>query len=572
MGSGGNMADIFRKSSLDKLSSPEQLDKAITIISPSFWIAAIGGGLIIAVALIWSIFGRLPVNVNANGIYMGSDNMHAVVAEADGIVKEVFVSEGDAVTAGQKIAQLDDEIYQTELEKLTGRRDDVEAVTFYSYDDPATADTKPLLDIKAQSELSGTTLSADQAALRERHKALSKQKGTTSSAKESMNSAESTVKKRQNEYLALQKSYKKAQEEYSEAETKYTNFLQKLASLGVDVSDPDKSVRDKNDPEGNDENVIILGIDALTNWPDGTPMTEEDKADLKKDFHDYKTGWEDALKSVDKEEAAIKKKEVEVGTAETKYSQAVQTYNTEKAAQKSLQDTVSQLEAKVKGDKTGRNDQMSALEEQFEAAKGSILDQINQEIAKQSEAANAMLLTSRVNGNVSGLNIEEGNAVQRGMKICKVTSSGNEDTGVICYVPVSEGKKIRKDMKIIVYPSTVNKQEYGHMEGTVVKVSQTVVSAEDMQNQLGDPTLVQAFQQSGAVIRVICSLKKDDSTASGYAWSSKKGADVVLEEGAVITADIVTEEKAPITMLIPYIKELFSVDHNREDNQNQNGN
>lgn len=98
------MADIFRKSSLDKLSSPEQLDKAITIISPSFWIAAIGGGLIIAVALVWSIFGRLPVNVNANGIYMGKDGMHAVVAEADGIVQEVFVAEGDTVTAGEKIA------------------------------------------------------------------------------------------------------------------------------------------------------------------------------------------------------------------------------------------------------------------------------------------------------------------------------------------------------------------------------------------------------------------------------------------------------------------------------------
>ncbi len=79
------MADIFRKSSLDKLSSPEQLDKAITIISPSFWIAAAGGGLIIAIALVWSIIGRLPVNASANGIYMGMDGMHSVVAEADGI-------------------------------------------------------------------------------------------------------------------------------------------------------------------------------------------------------------------------------------------------------------------------------------------------------------------------------------------------------------------------------------------------------------------------------------------------------------------------------------------------------
>ena len=36
------MKEIYRKSVLEKMSSPEQLDKAITIISPSFWIAAAG--------------------------------------------------------------------------------------------------------------------------------------------------------------------------------------------------------------------------------------------------------------------------------------------------------------------------------------------------------------------------------------------------------------------------------------------------------------------------------------------------------------------------------------------------
>ena len=57
------MADLFRKTSLEKLSSPEQLDKMIVITPPSFWMALSGAGLVIVVALIWSILGRLPVNV-----------------------------------------------------------------------------------------------------------------------------------------------------------------------------------------------------------------------------------------------------------------------------------------------------------------------------------------------------------------------------------------------------------------------------------------------------------------------------------------------------------------------------
>lgn len=54
------MKDLFRKTSLEKLSSPEQLDKMIVITPPSFWVALTGAGLMIVDVLVWAIFGRLP--------------------------------------------------------------------------------------------------------------------------------------------------------------------------------------------------------------------------------------------------------------------------------------------------------------------------------------------------------------------------------------------------------------------------------------------------------------------------------------------------------------------------------
>ena len=194
------MANIYRKAALDKLSSPEQLDKAITIISPSFWIAAIGGLAIIAVALAWSIFGRLPVKVSADGMYMGSGGLQSVVSEADGIVQEVYVSEGDEVEKGQELAQLDSSAYDEQISALNERRSNVESVTFWSYDDPATADTKPLLDIKSQSDVADSSLSADQISLRERYKALSKQRKVTADAKSKRNSARKRYDKLNKQY------------------------------------------------------------------------------------------------------------------------------------------------------------------------------------------------------------------------------------------------------------------------------------------------------------------------------------------------------------------------------------
>ena len=114
-------------------------------------------------------------------------------------------------------------------------------------------------------------------------------------------------------------------------------------------------------------------------------------------------------------------------------------------------------------------------------------------------------------------------------------------------------------MTVIVKPTTVNEQEYGHMEAEVVAVDDYVATATGMRGILGDDALVQAFTQNGPVVGVTCRLRTDETTASGYWWSSRKGADLIVPEGTMVTVDIVTEEKTPITMLIPYIKEKLSM-------------
>lgn len=489
------MANLYRKSMMDKLSSPEKLDQSIIIISPSFWIAAIGGLVIILVALVWSIFGRLPVNVTAGGMYMGTGGLQSVVSDAEGIVQDVYVREGDMVEQGQDLAQLDSRVYDEQIAALNERKENVESVTFWSYDDPTTADTKPLLDIKAQSSVADSSLSADQIALKERYKALSKQRKATSNAKAARDSAKSKVDSLNAQYAAYH---------YSDRMNEVTIEYEKAKAAG------------------DEERAAML---------------LKEKQDLETDYINLQTNLKNA---------------------ESEYSLAVQTYNTEKSKKQQLEDTVSQMEAKVKADKSGTGKQVSALEKQFNAAKGGVIDQIDQELKKQQSAADRMNLKSRADGKVAGVNVAKGNVVQAGMTICTVIyDTGGEET--VLFVPVSEGKKIKKGMKVVVYPSTVNRQEYGHMQGTVTRVSDTVVSSQDMINQLGDQSLAQAFAQTGPVIRVSCSLEKDESTASGYKWSSKKGAEVALDSGTIVQADIVTDEKAPITMLIPFLKEKFSV-------------
>ena len=57
------MVGLFRKAALERLSSPEQLDKAIVVSKPVSWLALIGLTVIIAAGILWLIYGDLPIAI-----------------------------------------------------------------------------------------------------------------------------------------------------------------------------------------------------------------------------------------------------------------------------------------------------------------------------------------------------------------------------------------------------------------------------------------------------------------------------------------------------------------------------
>lgn len=99
-------SNIFRKVSIDRLSSPEQLDQLMQVTTARGWLALSGVGLVLAGALAWGIFGRLPENVGGQGILLKSGGVFEVVPNASGLLDDIAVSVGDSVNEGQVIARL----------------------------------------------------------------------------------------------------------------------------------------------------------------------------------------------------------------------------------------------------------------------------------------------------------------------------------------------------------------------------------------------------------------------------------------------------------------------------------
>lgn len=60
-------SQLFRKKSLDKVSSPEQLNDYIRVSNPSIWIVLMAVIVFLAGVCVWGIFGHIDTMVNAVG-------------------------------------------------------------------------------------------------------------------------------------------------------------------------------------------------------------------------------------------------------------------------------------------------------------------------------------------------------------------------------------------------------------------------------------------------------------------------------------------------------------------------
>lgn len=57
-------ASIFRTKSLDRISSPEEIDEYMRVTSPSMWLVLGTVFLLLAAALLWSVTGRIEMTEN----------------------------------------------------------------------------------------------------------------------------------------------------------------------------------------------------------------------------------------------------------------------------------------------------------------------------------------------------------------------------------------------------------------------------------------------------------------------------------------------------------------------------
>ena len=523
------MADIFRRKSLDKLSSPEQLDKMIVINSPMTWLALIGGAVIIIVAVLWGVFGRVPITEEGNGILLTENVLTSVYAQTEGVVTKTYVSSGDQVEEGDVLYEVNSSQTAQAIEQLQERIAGVEQVTFTSENDTATADNQALIEIKNQKYTLSLDTNSSAASLEALRQEYAEAQAETSRLEQEMNNASAAYY----DALAADNSsvvefeYSQAASEYQEAETLYQQ-LQQAYQMAPD----------------NEELAAQLD------------EAQADRDAKEAAYLDSQAAYESYLSVAGSISADITEKS-------NAYNNALSQYSTAKSREESLASEIKTMEVQLSQQESAQGSQETALEEQFNSTKEATLNLLNSELQTYETLQTGQKITAASSGTVYSTFVTNGSMVAVDSEVARISQQDTDGDGklqAVYFMSLDSGKNVKEGMEVNVYATNLPKEEYGHMTGTVVSVADYVTSYADLYTRLGDETLANTFSSNGAVLEVVCELDLDSDTESGFAWSTDKGKEVDLEVGTMLEGSVITDDVPPITMLIPKLKEKFHME------------
>jgi HlyD family secretion protein len=167
-------------------------------------------------------------------------------------------------------------------------------------------------------------------------------------------------------------------------------------------------------------------------------------------------------------------------------------------------------------------------------------------------------VVSPIDGRVLEIKVSPGSVLNVGTPVIVVETEGATLDAVL-YVAADRGKSVKPGMEVRLEPSTVKREEFGTMVGTVDAISDFPITPQGMAAVLHNDSLVTRFSKSGAPYAASVRLKRDAHTISGYHWAVGKGPALRLTSGTLTKAEITTRERRPIELIVPMLKRLTGI-------------
>lgn len=162
-------------------------------------------------------------------------------------------------------------------------------------------------------------------------------------------------------------------------------------------------------------------------------------------------------------------------------------------------------------------------------------------------------------GQVTEIKVSPGAVLAVGTPVAAIETAENA-LQVDLYLPADNGKTVKPGMGVRIEPSTVKREEFGALLGTVQSISEFPVTPEGMAAALHNADLIKHFAAMGVLYETVVRLEPDADSASGYRWSSGHGPPQRLTPGTLVKAEIITRERQPLDLILPLIRRVTDSD------------
>ena len=167
-------------------------------------------------------------------------------------------------------------------------------------------------------------------------------------------------------------------------------------------------------------------------------------------------------------------------------------------------------------------------------------------------------LTSSVAGRVIEVRKNVGDTVAQN-DVVATLEDADATVQVIAFVNADVGKRIKIGMPTEVSPTEVRREEYGFMLASVSERGDFAASDAYVMSRMRNEAITKKLTGQGTVVEVRASLRPKSATPSGFEWSTSEGPPFKIGGGTLVSINIVVDRKAPITMVMPFLRKTFGV-------------
>lgn len=104
-----------KKQTVEYIASLESLDQPLTVVSIKGWLFLLFSIVLCLCVILWAFVGTIPITVSGKSILLDLPHIYTINSTTTGMIKEIKVQAGDAVTKGQILMSISGSVQQEEV-------------------------------------------------------------------------------------------------------------------------------------------------------------------------------------------------------------------------------------------------------------------------------------------------------------------------------------------------------------------------------------------------------------------------------------------------------------------------